>query len=178
MGRTRYRFGEAAYPHFVTCTIVGWLPVFTRQECVQYVLNSLMWLQTENRLTLFAYVILENHLHLIVSATDPSKEIANFKSYTARCILDRLQELNELTILRQLKVEKSSFKTDREYQLWDEGSHPKQIDHEDMMWQKIEYTHDNPVRRGYVNDPLHWRYSSARNYARQAGLIPVTTNWQ
>ncbi len=46
------------------------------------------------------------------------------------------------------------------------------------MWQKIEYIHMNPVRRGYINDPLHWRYSSARNYARQEGLIPVTTDWQ
>ena len=35
----------------------------------------------------------------------------------------------------------------------------------------------HPVRRGYVDDPLHWRYSSARNYAGLAGLIPVQTDW-
>jgi hypothetical protein len=34
-----------------------------------------------------------------------------------------------------------------------------------MMLQKLEYMHVNPVKRGYVDDPLHWRYSSARNYA-------------
>jgi hypothetical protein len=47
-----------------------------------------------------------------------------------------------------------------------------------MMWQKLEYTHNNPLRRGYVDDMLHWRYSSARNYAGQAGLLPVRTDWR
>jgi hypothetical protein len=46
------------------------------------------------------------------------------------------------------------------------------------MWQKIEYIQMNPVKRGYVDDPLHWRWSSARNYARQAGLIEVVTDWR
>jgi putative transposase len=32
------------------------------------------------------------------------------------------------------------------------------------MLQKLEYMHNNPVRRGYVDDPMHWRYSSARDY--------------
>jgi len=43
---------------------------------------------------------------------------------------------------------------------------------------KIEYTHNNPLRRGYVDDPLAWRYSSARNYAGQRGLIDIVTDWQ
>ena len=54
---------------------------------------------------------------------------------------------------------------------------PKQIQDETMMLQKLEYIHDNPLKRGYVDDPLHWRHSSARNYARQPGLIDVVTNW-
>jgi putative transposase len=47
-----------------------------------------------------------------------------------------------------------------------------------MMWQKIEYIHINPVKRGFVDDPTHWRYSSARNYAGLPGLMPVKTDWQ
>ena len=61
--------------------------------------------------------------------------------------------------------------------MWQEGNHPQQIQNDDMMWQKLQYIHDNPIRRGYVDDPLHWRYSSARNYARQASLIDVVTDW-
>jgi len=45
------------------------------------------------------------------------------------------------------------------------------------MIQKVEYTHYNPVKRGYIDDPIHWRYSSARDYAGLSGLIDVTTEW-
>ena len=44
----------------------------------------------------------------------------------------------------------------------------------EMMIQKIEYIHQNPAKRGYVDEPEHWRYSSARNYLDMVGLIPVT----
>jgi hypothetical protein len=33
------------------------------------------------------------------------------------------------------------------------------------------------VKRGYIDDPVHWRYSSARNYAGMEGLIEVFTEW-
>jgi putative transposase len=67
MSRDRYRFGESPYPHFLTCTVVGWLPVFTRNEAVQIVLDSWRFLQERSRLMIFGYVILENHLHGSVS---------------------------------------------------------------------------------------------------------------
>jgi putative transposase len=40
MGRSRYKFGEAEHPHFLTCTVVGWLPVFTRPDVVQILFDS------------------------------------------------------------------------------------------------------------------------------------------
>ena len=73
---------------------------------------------------------------------------------------------------------KLRHKTESRYQLWQEGSHPQQIASEEMMIQKLEYMHNNPVRRGYVDAPEHWRYSSARNYLGLRGLIDVTTNWR
>jgi putative transposase len=84
----------------------------------------------------------------------------------------------ERQILEQLEWHKAQHKTDRTYQLWQEGSHPQQIQNDAMMEQKLEYIHFNPVRRGYIDDPVHWRYSSARNYAGQHGLLPVTTDWR
>jgi REP element-mobilizing transposase RayT len=177
MGRSRYKIGEDGYPYFLTCTIVAWLPVFTRQETVGIVLDSWRFLQDHERLTVFGYVILENHLHLIASAGDISKEIGDFKSFTARKIIDSLQEQSAGTLLEQLRFYKSRHKTDRPYQLWQEGSHPQQIQNEEMMRQKLEYIHNNPVKRGYVDEPAHWRYSSARNYASLPGLLPVVVVW-
>jgi putative transposase len=45
------------------------------------------------------------------------------------------------------------------------------------MQQKLDYIHQNPVRRGYVDLAEHWRYSSARNYEGQPGVIEVERCW-
>ncbi|MCY2990493.1 MAG: transposase [Planctomycetota bacterium] len=177
MTRSRYKIFENGYPYFLTCTIVGWLPVFTRPEMVQIIFDSWHFLRDHGRLEIFGYVILENHLHLIAKASELSKEIGDFKSYTARRIIDDLKERKVRMLLEQLTWHKERHKSDREHQLWQEGSHPEQIQHEDIMRQKLEYIHRNPVERGYVDLDVHWRYSSARNYAGQPGLFPVNTDW-
>ena len=177
MTRSRYRIFETTYPYFMTCTIVGWLPVFTRREAVNIVLDSWRFAQRERELKLFGYVILENHLHMIASAPELSDVIQRFKSFTARHIIDLLEHNGDRTLLWQLHFHKLRHKTESQHQVWQEGSHPQQIQNDEMMWQKMEYVHANPTRRGYVDDPLHWRYSSARNYAKHAGLIDVVTDW-
>jgi REP element-mobilizing transposase RayT len=174
MTRSRYKFGEPHRAHFLTCTIAGWLPVFTRPETVNIVLDSFRFLQANNRMTLYAYVILENHLHMIAAAADLSEQVQRFKSYTARRIIDHLKDHNVSTLLRWFQMLKADWKGESEYQLWEQGSHPQEIETDDMMEQKLDYLHMNPVKRGYVDDPTHWRYSSARNYAGMEGLIPVT----
>jgi putative transposase len=83
MGRSRYRFGEAGFPHFLSCTIVGWLPVFTRPETAKVVLDSRQFLQDQDRIVLLGYVVLENHIEFIAAAEDLAKEVGDFKSYTA-----------------------------------------------------------------------------------------------
>jgi len=72
---------------------------------------------------------------------------------------------------------KKAHKNDRAYQLWQEGVHPELIQGVDMMRQKIEYIHQNPVKRGYVDEAVHWRYSSARDYIGTQGLLEVYRQW-
>ena len=177
MTRTRYRFAEGRQPHFVTCTIVAWLPIFTRPDAVQIVLDSWSFLQKRGRIVLLGFVVLENHLHWIAAADNLSKEVGNFKSYTARRLIELLKHASAHTLLDQLAYFKLRHKLDQDHQLWQEGSHPELIANEEMMQQKLEYIHNNPVKRGYVDDPLHWRYSSARVYARRPGLVSVCTEW-
>ncbi len=177
MSRDRWRFGEGNYPHFMTCTIVGWLPLFTRPFAAETIFESWRYLQTERNMILFGYVILENHLHWIAKLADPAKDCANFKSYTARRIIDQLTVRNEQGILDQFRSYRKIQKLDRDYQLWQEGSHPIELKNDEMLRQKLEYSHYNPVERGYVDKPIDWRYSSARNYANLPGLINVVTQW-
>src|SRR5262249_18353390 len=126
MPRSRYRIfdDDANVPYFLTCTIVGWLPVFTRPETVDIILNSWRFLQAHNHLTLYGYVILENHLHLIASSPDLSKEIGDFKSFTAKEIIKLLKFRKVGMLLDQLEQCKLPHKTDQQFQLWQEGSHP------------------------------------------------------
>ncbi len=174
MTRTRYRIFETEYPYFLTCTIVGWLPVFTRPEAVQILFDCWRFLQ-QNRD--FGYVILENHLHLIASAPQLANAMKSFKMYTARQLIELLERHAAEMLLWQLRAHKLRRKTKSEYQVWQEGSKPKQIGGHEVMRQKLDYMHNNPVKRGYVDDPLHWRYSSARDYAGRAGLVEVVMDW-
>ena len=81
------------------------------------------------------------------------------------------------TILEQLAFYKKAHKDDRAYQFWQEGVHPELIQSDLMMQQKIEYIHQNPVKRGYVDQAAHWRYSSARDYEGEMGLIKIDKLW-
>lgn len=174
MARSRYRIFENEQPYFLTCTVVNWLPIFGRQAIAQIVLDSFKFLQDQERLNLYAYVILENHLHCVASSKNLSKEIGNFKSFTARKMIDFFEERKIGHILKQLEFYTLQGRGERAHQIWQKGSHPLLIQSQEMMNQKIEYIHKNPVKRGYVDDPLHWRYSSARNYAGREGLLDVT----
>ncbi|MGZ3871930.1 MAG: hypothetical protein ACXVJD_03375 [Mucilaginibacter sp.] len=41
------------------------------------------------------------------------------------------------------------------------------------MDQKLDYLHNNPVAAGWIDEPEHYLYSSARDYAGGKGLIDV-----
>ena len=177
MTRSRYRFLGNEAPYFLTMTINHWLPVFTRPETVDVILNSWRHLQQIHGLRIQGYVILENHLHLIGRSPGIDNDIQRFKSYTAKGLIEVLEAAGAHRLLGMLRLFKAAHKVQSTYQVWEEGSHPQRIDHEDVMRQKLDYVHYNPVKRGYVDLPEHWRWSSARNYLGQPGLIAVDTGW-
>ncbi len=178
MGRSRYKFYDTSRPYFLTMTTVDWLPVFTHRMVAEQILSSLEFIQKERKVVLYAYVIMEHHLHCIVSHQELPKIIKEFKSYTARAVIDLLKQYRYSAWLKKLRNLRAPYKLDSTYQFWQEGSHPQEIHSEAMFLQKIEYIHNNPVKRGYVDQPKHWRYSSASNYEGEEGLIPVTTDWR
>ena len=177
MGRSRYKIHDQQAPHFLTCTINNWIPIFTRPSTVQVIIDALAYRQSQRSLKIYAYVILENHIHLIVQSANLQKEISSFKSWTAKQLLLVLQEQGATHVLKQLAFYKKAHKQDRQYQVWEEGSHPQQVQCEAILLQKLEYIHHNPVKRGYVDLAEHWRYSSARNYQGCEGLLDIDTSW-
>ena len=131
------------------------------------------YLQQNDNLKIYAYVILENHIHAVIQSDDLPKTIQTFKRHTAKYLIKLLKEKNVKTILEQLAFYKKAHKKDSQYQLWQEGYQPKLIQSDKMMREKIEYIHNNPIKRGYVDENWHWRYSSARDYMGLEGLIDI-----
>ncbi len=177
MSRSRYVILEPDKPHFLTCTVVERLPVFTRPDAVQILLDSWSHQRQHDGLQLFGYVILENHLHFVAQAPRLDKCLSGFKSFTAARLIELLVAHKAESLLARLRFAKKAHKSDREYQFWQEGSHAEMVFSEDVMREKLDYIHRNPVKRGYVDMPEHWRYSSARNYLGQPGLIGIDS-WE
>ncbi len=173
MGRSRYRFGAKDAPHFLTNSIVSWLPLFSAPPIAQIILNSWHHLQQNDGLKLHGYVIMEDHIHWMASHDDLPRIATRFKSFTARQIIDHLKQNGPSRYLSELAFNRKKHKNESQYQLWQEGSHPQEINGGEMANQKLEYMHYNPIRRGYVDEAEHWRYSSARNYQDTPGLLEI-----
>jgi len=173
MGRSRYVITEPDKPHFLTCTVQEWLPLFTRPDSVEIILESWRYLQQHEAFKLYGYVILENHLHFVAQAPRLDKCVNSFKSFTAQQLLRYLESQNANRLLERLRFACKAHKSDRQYQLWQEGSHAELVFSEKMMREKLDYIHNNPVKRGYVERAEHWRYSSAKHYLGESGLIAI-----
>ena len=113
------------------------------------------------------FVIMPNHLHMIAAGTVShrlSDTIRDFKHYTASQIIKTLQEANQTGTLTILQQAAAMDERGNIHKVWNEGNHPILVEDEYMFREKLNYLHDNPVRKGFVDQPEHWLYSSARNY--------------
>jgi putative transposase len=171
--RSRYTIRESGVPYFLTCTVVNWLPLFTRKPYFDLLLDALKFYRQHKGLKIYAYVILDNHLHLVAAAPDLTATLRDFKSYTAKRLLAQLEQDRKTWALNQLRYYKQPTKTRSHYQVWQEGFHPQQIISEAMLRQKLDYLHHNPVRAGLVAQPEDWLYSSAGDYAGGTGVMAI-----
>ena len=171
--RSRYRISEGEQTYFVTSTIVEWIPLFTSARYCSIVTDSLLFCREQKGLSLHAYVIMDSHIHLVVTAPDITTLMRDFKSFTGKRIIALLEADGKGWLLGRLEFFKKSYKTESLHQVWQEGFHPQAILSEEMFRQKVDYVHLDPVRRGLVAAPEHWVYSSASNYYLGAGGIEV-----
>lgn len=137
------------------------------------IINSLRYCGDNKGLKIFAYVVMDNHVHLIVSGPNLPLIMKDFKSYTAREIIKTAECEKREWLLNQLRYYKRLHKIESEHQVWQEGFHPQMITTEEMLRQKLEYIHNNPLRRKLVERPEHWNYSGASNYILGRGCLDV-----
>ncbi|GGI29548.1 hypothetical protein [Pedobacter mendelii] len=58
-------------------------------------------------------------------------------------------------------------------QFWQHNNKPIELWSTEVIEQKADYLHDNPVVAGFVNKAWHWKYSSAVDYSGGKGLIEI-----
>ncbi len=176
--RSRYCILEDTHAHFITATIVAWLPLFTTAARCDILVDAFDYCRRRKALKVHAWVILDTHFHAIVAAPDLSRVLADLKRHTARRLIEQLEAERCDWLLRQLRYRRAPNKTDSQHQVWQEGSHPQAIVSDAIMLQKLEYLHNNPVKRGLVASPEHWRYSSAHEWLAGAAVALQTDPWR
>jgi REP element-mobilizing transposase RayT len=112
-------------------------------------------------------------MHLIGAGDNLGKIIKELTSHTAREIIKLAEQHNKAWLLNQLSFYRQKHKISSTHQVWQEGYHAKLISSEEMVRQKIEYIHHNPVRAGLAEKPEDWLYSSSRNYAGLPAVLDI-----
>ena len=101
------------------------------------------------------------------AASDPLHTVMrDFKRFTSRAIHDRLKQDGRITSLGWLETATQRARRQHgELGLWQDGFHPQALFSRDVFEQKLNYLHENPVRKGLVRRPDDWWYSSAAFYS-------------
>ena len=175
---TGYQIKEQDKLYFITLQVVDWIDVFTRECYRKIIVENLCYCVNHKGLEIYAWVIMSNHIHMLVKSEkeELSNTIRDFKSYTSKVILHAIQETDESRrewMLRQFKFATFRHKRNDQYQFWSHDNHAVLVFSGKFLEQKLNYIHNNPVRAGIVSKPEDYRYSSARDYGDEEGLIPV-----
>ena len=181
MSSEGYKITDQSATYFVSFAVVGWVDVFSRKEYRDIVVDSLKYCQAEKGLVIYAWCIMSNHVHLIISAkqNNVSDVLGDFKKYTSKqivkAILNHPAESRKEWMIQIFKEAGNANSRNTDYQFWQQDNQPKIILTPDFAAQKLNYIHNNPVEAGIVEKAEEYIYSSARDYyyGKQIGLLKI-----
>ncbi|WP_066631283.1 REP-associated tyrosine transposase [Labilibacter marinus] len=173
-----WKFHNPAGVYFVSFAVVEWLDVFTRNEYKNIIIDSLQFCQKEKGMEIFAWCIMTNHVHLIfrsVKGQKPELLLGDFKRFTSKeivkAIIDNPRESRKEWLLEQFEKAGAKASNVSKYQFWRHDNKPIELWSNDVIDEKINYIHNNPVEERLVYKAEEYVYSSAKDYAGERGLI-------
>jgi putative transposase len=151
-------------PYFFTQTIHGFVNLLTQDSIKMLIINSLQFLVQQKYIEIYGYVIMPNHIHLllrVLKSETKESPMASFAKFSAHQFKKYLQ-INDSDLLDRFK----SDKNDRSHQFWKRDPLAIPITSEEILFQKLEYIHNNPLGKKWNNcmHPEDYRWSSARFY--------------
>lgn len=173
-----YKFHNPEAAYFVSFAVVEWLDVFTRNEYKNILIDSLHYCQKEKGMEIYAWCIMTNHVHLIFRSTKEQKPellLGDFKRFTSKAVVqaikDNPRESRKEVLLKQFELAASQTSNVKNYQFWRHDNKPIELWSNHVIFQKINYIHNNPVEAGLVFRPEDYVYSSAVDYSGEKGIL-------
>jgi REP element-mobilizing transposase RayT len=175
---TGYQIKDQDALHFLTFQIVDWVDIFTRKIYKDIIIDSFKYSVDHKSLQIFAYVIMSNHVHLMIQSSNGclSDCIRDIKKFTSKKIIQTILNTPECRrdwMINRFKFNASHHNSNKSYQVWTHDNHAIQLYSNEFIRQRIEYIHNNPVKAGIVQYPEDYLYSSARNYASLEAPIDI-----
>ncbi len=163
------------YPVFFTATILEWKPLLKQEKYKDIIVSSLEYLVKQNKVQVFAFVIMSNHIHIIWRMNNETNKIKlqqSFMKYTAQQILLDLRK-NHKQVLEHFYVGAK----DRMYQIWERNALSIEVHSNETMLQKMNYLHNNPIKAGLCNEAIDYKYSSASLYLNNESIWKFVSKW-
>jgi REP element-mobilizing transposase RayT len=173
-----YSFGT----FFITFTCYQWLPLIEKVSGFDIIYNWFNHLKSKGHY-INGYVIMPNHVHVIVSFIETAQNIntiiGNGKRFMAYEIIKHLELNRETTLLQKLSnsVETKRKANNKLHEVWELSFDWKECNTPAFINQKLNYIHDNPCSKKWnlCNSPVEYLHSSAKYYiGEEAGIYPVT----
>jgi REP element-mobilizing transposase RayT len=164
--------------YFLTFQVVGWADIFSRKIYRDIIVDSLDYCRKNKGLEIFAYVIMTNHVHIVLRSKTRklSDTIRDFKRHTSKTIMTTLDEFPEsrkewLNMI--FKYYAKYNKRANEKQVWTHENHAVELTDNNMIDSRIECIHQNPVKAAWVENQFEYLYSSARNFANLDSVLEI-----
>jgi len=158
------------YLYFVTTTAANRARIFRRAIVKRIVVDALYFVSVMNRVHLYAFVVMPNHIHVIIQCPQdcPPKDWARaFKTSTAQLIV-RLYQMEQNRAALELLTAAVTRPDKQRYKVWEDGYLSKNIITPDFLTQKLTYIHNNPVQPQWrlASTPEDYPWSSACYYLK------------
>jgi REP element-mobilizing transposase RayT len=154
--------------YFITFTCHEWLPLIDLTKGYDLIYK---WFDVlaEKGHTVTGYVIMPNHLHLLLHFAGGSSSlntvVGNGKRFIAYDVITRLEQQNELPLLNRLQmaVKTTDKKRGKKHEVWKDSFDVKECRTEKFILQKLHYIHNNPCtgKWNLADSPIHYIHSSA-----------------
>ena len=167
--------------YFITFTCFHWKPLFKLSNKYDAVYS---WFDALYLRHIFVsgYVIMPNHLHALLCFRNTTQSlnqvIANGKRFLGYSIIKGLEEKKQTSLLEHLygSVKESERSKGQRYKVFKDSFDAKECFSLEVMLQKLNYMHSNPVSKKWnlVSDYATYEHSSAGFYhGREAGYKKI-----